>query len=178
MIPLKEPFKFQLDRELSPADIEDMPKQTTVSPVKMIHTRHHKLARLLAGGETNAAAAIQCGITPVRVNQLLKDPSFKELVTFYRERVDAAYIDLHEKLADLAGMSMDAIISRLDENPDDFTPDQLVAISKMGADRVGHGPSVKQEHSHTIDIGARLDAARRRLRDIRDVEDAEVIDGE
>lgn len=134
-------------------------------PLKRVGDRHHALARALAGGMADGEAATAVGLTLNRVSILKGDPTFKALVDFYREKVDAAYVGLHDTLA---GMSLDAALvlrERLEDEPDKLKVDQLLDIVKMGADRTGHGPSQKIEKNVNINLANRLEEARRRVRE-------------
>ena len=109
-----------------------------------------------------------CGYDPSRVSILKSDPAFTELVAFYRKGQEEQYYGIHEKLAGVAGDALDELQERLEEKPKDFSVGQLMDLSKMGADRTGHGPS----SSTTIDVkhglAEKLDAARKRVERLRD----------
>jgi hypothetical protein len=111
-------------------------------------------------------AAVAVGIQGSTVSILCADPAFKELLAFYRSETDAAYRSLHEELS---GISMDAaaeIRKRLedDEMVGKMSLDTLTELVKMGADRTGFGPQSKSTNVNvTVDFGARLEAARKRV---------------
>lgn len=152
-------------RELVPEDIALLGDERGIKPlpIKRISERHHALARALASGTPSGEAAIVVGLTPSRVSILLDDPSFKELVAFYRTKVEAQYIGMHEVLA---GLSKDAALElqrRLEEEPDDLTVNALVEITKMGSDRTGFGPKSTQDVNVNVGLSARLQEARERV---------------
>lgn len=136
---------------------------TQAPPIKRLRERHHALARALAGGMSDTEAALITGYDISRVSILKSDPTFRELLEFYRENVDAQYAQLHEVLAGLSVDAAEHLRERLEEQPEDVSIGQLVEIVKMAADRTGHGP---QSSSVNVSIHAnladRLEAARRR----------------
>jgi hypothetical protein len=48
---------------------------------------HHRQAQLLAEGREVQEIAIACDTTPERINRLLADPTFQELIAFYRDKI-------------------------------------------------------------------------------------------
>jgi hypothetical protein len=157
-----------LVRALEPADLSALSTErgVTAPPLKRVKDRHHALARALASGMAPGVAAVAVGIQGSTVSILCADPAFKELLAFYRSETDAAYRSLHEELS---GISMDAaaeIRKRLedDEMVGKMSLDTLTELVKMGADRTGFGPQSKSTNVNvTVDFGARLEAARRRV---------------
>lgn len=167
-------------REIVPEDLAMLQTERGIAPlpIKRISERHHALARALASGTPSGEAAIVVGLTPSRVSILLSDPSFKELIEFYRTKVEAQYIGMHEALA---GLSKDAVMElqrRIEEEPDEVTTNMLVEITKLGADRTGFGPKSTQDVNVNVGLSARLQEARervnaRKMLDITPVEAAE-----
>ncbi len=174
------PLTHSLLREMTAADVELSHLELGVKApnlVKRLTDRHHALARNLAAGMKVGEAAAICGYDISRVSILQGDPTFQELLVFYRENVDAKYAQLHETLA---GLSVDAAIElreRLENAPEDLTPGQLIEITKMAADRTGHGPSTTANVNINVGIAKRMEEARRRVAARRhsDVLDLEVI---
>ena len=159
--------------DLAVLEVEERPAGQAPA-VRRISDRHHALARALAGGMTETEAAVCVGLSINRVSILKDDATFKELVAFYKEKVDAAYVGMHETLA---GISLDAAIllrERMEDEPEKLSVTQLVELTKLGADRTGHGPSQKQDVNVNVQLGARLDAARERIAKRR-AEDAKMI---
>lgn len=155
-------------RELVKEDLTLLDGEKGVTPpplMKRLSDRHHTLARNLASGMEHGEAAVVCGYDISRVSILLGDPTFKELVLFYRSNVDAQYAQLHEVLA---GMAVDAALEireRLedDEMREKIPLSQLLAITAMGADRTGHGPSSTSEVNLNVGLSNRLEEARKRV---------------
>lgn len=152
-------------RPLVPEDLEYLntrERGSTAPPIKKLRDRHHALAKCLAQGMEDGDAAILCNYDPSRVSILKSDPAFKELVAFYRKAVQEEYRGIHEKLAGVANDALDEITDRLEEKPEDFSVGQLMELSKMGADRTGHGPTSKTQVDVRHGLADKLEAARAR----------------
>ncbi len=160
-------------RELTQADLAELEVERGVKPQALtrLRERHHGLARALAGGMSEQEAAAVTGYDKSRISVLKGDPAFQELLSFYRENVNAEYVAMHELLA---GMSKDAALllrEKLEECPDDMTVAQLLEITKMGADRTGHGPSSTSTQVNVhVDMAERLEKARERLQHAKVIE--------
>ena len=75
-------------RPIDERDLEVLraaPKVQT-PPRKKLRYKHHALARSLAAGMQESAAAAITGFAPVTVSILKRDPAFAELVRFYARR--------------------------------------------------------------------------------------------
>lgn len=160
------PVSGTVVRELDRVDLQllNNEKGSVSSPIKRLGERHHALARNLASGMSPGEAAIVCGYSSSRVSILQDDPAFKELLNFYREDVNATYRGLHEKLAGLAEDAADILATRLEEEEDKVSIGQLMEITKLGADRTGHGPQTSQTNINVnVNLASRLQAARERV---------------
>lgn len=144
-----------------------------------LHSRHHRLARLLAEGFSEGEAGLACGYVSSRVSILQADPSFSSLVDFYRKQVNEKFLDFQEKLADLASTAVDLIQDRLETEGDEIELDDLRKIVQLGADRTGYGPSSTQNTNINVGFGARMEAARQRLNSHKapDVIEGEIVEG-
>lgn len=165
-----QPLTFEVIGELEEADIRalSVEKGSKPSPLKRITDRHHALARNLASGMAEGEAAYVCGISNSRVSILKADPAFQELVTFYREHVEAKYADMHQRLANLSLDAIQALSDRLEDDPDALSVNQLIEVTKMGADRTGFGPQSSSTNVNVnVGIADRLEEARRRVRERR-----------
>lgn len=148
-------------------------KGSVASPLKRISDRHHTLARYLAQGTAPGEAALICNYDPSRVSILLNDPTFKELVEFYRADVDRTYRGLHEKLFGLAMDAAEELATRLEEpeQAKELSVTALIEVVKMGADRTGHGPQATNTNLNVnVDLATRLQAARERVAQRRIIE--------
>ena len=167
------PFRAEVDREIG--ELDGLPAAETRTPLKRLRDRHHALARALASGMPHGEAALTVGLTPGTVSALLADPSFKELLTFYRADTARVYRNMHEGLAGVARDAVEIIAERLEEAPEKLTVSQLLEIAKMGADRTGHGPKSSQDVNVTIGLADRMAAARDRAVAMRQ---SRLIEGE
>jgi hypothetical protein len=149
--------------------------------IKRLSERHHGLARALARGIPPGEAAVMYGYEPSRVSILQASPAFVELLSFYREKVDAEFADFASQMGGLAADAVGILRDRLEADPDAATLGQLLEIAKFGADRTGFGPQAKTEVTVKTELGSRLMAARQRLEEQRrlslsGIADAEVIE--
>ena len=153
-------------RELTEADLGMLAlgRPTAQPPaVKQIRDSHHAVARCLAQGMRPGQVSIITGYSLSRISILQADPSFRELLLFYREPVGEAFADLQVRMASLSLDALEILRERMLDSPEDFNPSQLLDIMKAGADRTGHGPSTKNTQVNVnIDLAARLESARRR----------------
>lgn len=164
------PLTFEVERELTPDDLELLAEARDIepAPLKKVTERHHALARALASGMSEGEAAALTGYDRSRVSILKASPAFRELLDLYRDRADAEFAEMHSTLA---GLSKDAALElrdRLENNPEDLTVGQLLQTLQLAADRTGFGPTSKQETTVTLDLGARLEAARKRAREAQE----------
>lgn len=155
-------------------EIANVPKNSKAPTLKRLSERHHRLARSLAEGMAPGDAAIANGYNNARVSVLLDDPSFQELVAYYRRQVNAAFVDFQEKLADLASLSADILQDRLEDNPDDVDLQDIIKVLQLSADRTGHGPS-SSTNVNLSGFGERLAAARKRRESNSLITDAEIV---
>lgn len=169
-----EPLTWGEPLPLTQADIvllQETPKGTSdggaVTPLTRIRERHHALARLLAtGGCSMAEASILTGYDISRISILKNDPSFKELVLFYQNEVNAEYKTMQAQLAGLGSDALDELRRRVEEEPDKIGFNTLLDTVVKIADRTGNGPSstTKSEVTVTIDLASKMKAARERAR--------------
>lgn len=156
-------------RELDEVDVALLAEEkgSKPNPLKRISDRHHTLARYIAQGTPPGEAALICNYDPSRVSILLSDPTFSELVNFYRSDVDRTYRGLHERLFGLAMDAAEELAERLEE-PDtakELSVGQLIEVVKMGADRTGFGPQSQSTNVNVnVDLANRLQAARERVK--------------
>ena len=123
----------------------------------------HALARALASGIGEGEAALIVGMTGSTVSILKMDPSFRELVAFYQADVDRAFTSMHNTLAALSQDAAEVLRERLEEDPDDISPNQLIELVKLGADRTGFGPKSTQDVNVNVGLAARMQEARERV---------------
>ena len=150
-------------RELTSSDIGLLATERSIQPthVQRITDRHHALARCLATGMSATEAGLVTGYTSSRISVLRGDPSFEELIAFYRETKDVKVRDLNEKLVDVASEAAAILLDRMDLEPEKLPEGFLLDAVKVGADRTGFGP--KQTNVNVnVNLGDRMKAARER----------------
>jgi|HubBroStandDraft_3_1064219.scaffolds.fasta_scaffold00002_13 hypothetical protein len=136
--------------------------------------RHHAVARLVAIGATHDHIRRQTGISFKRISILLADPSFKELVTLYRDDVEKIWNRNVDQYLDLGMANMiqtEAMIAdqleEADEAGDKLPLLTLNRLSQDRADRFGYPKTSQVEHKH--DFAALLDRAIERSGKAREV---------
>lgn len=170
-------------RELLPEDLLLLNEErgTKTPALKRLSNRHHALARNLASGMSHGEAALIVGLTNSTVSILLGDPAFKELVEFYQKDVDRVYRDVHQSLAEMSHDAIQLIQERLEdpEKAEKISTGQLLSIASMGADRTGFGPATKSTNVNVnVDLGNRLENARKRVLERQARAEAQTIEGE
>lgn len=131
--------------------------------LKRITERHHALARIIAEGTMSLEqAAIAVGLMYDTVRVLTCDPSFKELVIFYRDDIKDGYRELHSRLVSISMEAAEELQRRLEESPSELGAAFLLDVVVKAADRTGHGPSssTKTEVNVNINLADRMRAAR------------------
>ena len=153
-------------RALTPEDVAALPRGQGQgpSPLQRVSARHRRLAKAVASGMTRSQVARMFGLTPVRVGQLLEDPTFKELVARRAQEIDAAEIGYIELANDVACDALSTLQDRLEDDPDEFTADELTRIAQVIGDRAGFAPKRVEERNINLNFGDRLEAARQRVK--------------
>lgn len=170
----RAPKKLEVDvvRALREADLELLEEEKGARApglVKRLSNRHHLLARLLAEGMSPGDAGLTAGYVPSRVSILQADPSFAELVRFYKGQRDEAFASMHEKILGLSEDALEELRERLEDEPESFTNGMLIDLMAKAADRAGHGPSATQVNVN-VNLADRLAAARERAERAKVVE--------
>jgi hypothetical protein len=142
--------------------------------------RHHAVARLVAIGATHDHIRRQTGISFKRISILLNDPSFKELVTLYRDDVEKIWNRNVDQYLDLGMGNMiqaEAMIAdQLEEADEAGEKLPLLTLNRLSqdrADRFGYPKTSQVEHKH--DFAALLDRAIERSGKAREVKVIEAI---
>lgn len=177
------PYEFSVSRELTERDVvraETEPRDSTPPSLQRLSERHHKAARLLAGGESPSAVAFATGYTRENITLLQTDAMFKELVNSYRRDIEREFLDTAEELA---GLSLDAtqtLRDRLEADPNNFTNKELIQLGQFAADRSGHGPASSKEINVNVGLADRLASAKERVKQrlIEEARGGPVIEGE
>jgi hypothetical protein len=151
---------------------KDAKPRSERTPLRMLSQRHRNLARLIGGGMALNDAAAITGYAPGTVSHLVTDPSMLNLIRHYSEEKDLAHIEANEKMGQLASTVIDVLQSRLEdpEHVAKMTDGQLLQVLEVSADRSGLGPTTKSEVQVNVDFATRLEAARRRVKELRTID--------
>ena len=156
--PQKVPFTLLGPVEETDLEALHIKGSSTAPTVQKVSARQHRLARYLASGMAPGQAAALCGYSASRVSILQADALFQRIVALYKEQVDELFADQGAKLAEVSHTALDMLMTRLEDQPEDFSTAQLQDLVKLGADRTGFGPSRSEEVNVNHNIGAELDA--------------------
>lgn len=157
--------------EIIPIRREDLVHLNTPRPrregpaVKRLRDTHHMLARCLAAGMTQTAAAERTGFSINRVSILCQDPAFQNLIATYRSQVDQSFVKEVDTFFSLATANMLKAermlaekLEEAEETGDALPTRELIAISRDAADRFGYGK--KQTNVNVnVDFAAQLEKA-------------------
>jgi hypothetical protein len=153
----KEP-NVVVQRSLEKADVEalwnlpDGGLRSVTAPLKKLRHRHHTLARLLAAGVKPGEASLITGYQLASISILQTDPAFKELLGYYTAQKEQVFIDFHERLKELGISCFQEIMDRLEDDPEQFSLEDLREFLVVAADRTGHGPSKNVALSGTVGV--------------------------
>lgn len=160
------PLRLEVSRELTQADLTRLhdAARTGVPPIQKIRAIHHRQALLLAEGKTPTQVAAIVGCTVQRLVQLQNDPTFTDLMSYYKDQMIVTHLSdaqrLQGKLIDAGEMAMDEIISRL-EDPEKISKIPIAEVRKiveMASDRTvappkTSTPAVTPPQAITINFG-------------------------
>lgn len=153
-------------RDLTQADLALLASGRGSVPVAIsaLRERHHHLARVLAQGMEVVDAAAVTGYSISRISILRHDPTFIELMAHYREVENSAFADFTERASQITMTAMDALLDKLEDDPNSIPDTMKLEIAKFGADRTGHAPVQKNVNINAnVDLGTRLSLARKRV---------------
>ena len=157
----------ELVRAVTAADLALLETEKGSKPpsVKRLTDRHHSLARCLAQGMEGWEAAAITGYDPSRISILKSDPTFKELIEFYRRHEDAALAEFTARASMVTLTALNRVQEMLDDDENPVSLDEAMTVAKTFADRTGHAPVAKTVNTNVnVELGAQLDSARARLR--------------
>lgn len=150
---------------LSAEEILAFVPQPNLNKVTVLRDRHHMVARLCALGLPNYEVATRTSYSEVRISTLKADPTFQELIEYYRGQVNEQFREATLDYFEVANANRNLAAVRLNDMLNDdgheFTPSQLLAIQADAADRTGY-PKRKEALNINVDFAARLDQAIRR----------------
>jgi|TARA_R110000851_G_scaffold17651_1_gene55792 hypothetical protein len=163
------PLQAHITRPLALDDINSLRTEgeTKAPRIKQLRQRHHALAKALTDGIKDGEAGIICGYTASRVSILKADPTFVELMSFYAAKRENAYVELHDKIANLGEDVVDEMTTRLEDDPDGMSMGQLIELGKLALDRSGFGPQSNTNVNVNVGLSDKLAAARARTLALR-----------
>lgn len=137
--PQSQPLQLDYTRDLTKGDLEDLrdrpPGAYKPPTVQKLRDTHHALARLMASGESQVNAALITGRTKEGVWILMQDPTFLELVEYYRSNKEQAYEVVHQELANLGKAAVHELQERLEEAPESFSNGEMRKLAEFALDR-------------------------------------------
>lgn len=137
--------------------------------VQRFRDSHHMVARLFAMGLRPSQISQRVGYSINRLATFQKNPAFDALVQHYRELVNEAYKEEADSFMEMATSNMrkaerilaDRLDASEDEDGDQLSVPQLVAITSDRMDRFGYGKHSTNLNVN-VDFASRLEKARAR----------------
>jgi hypothetical protein len=147
-----KPLIIEIVRELTPQDMETLSTAKTVGPppIQKLRAIHHRQAQLLASGRKITEVSAIVGTTPTRLQQLLVDPGFMDLMAYYQDQIISSDLEdtarLRDKLVDVAELALDEMRDRLEDNSQRkaMPMGELRQAAIMGLDRTVAPPKATQ----------------------------------
>jgi hypothetical protein len=138
-----EPLLLEVVRPLNATDLDRLAEapKVGVPMIQRLRAIHHRQAQLLAEGKQLREVAAIVGCTPQRLTQLQTDPTFIELVGYYRDQIMVQQLEdsarLRDKLVDVGEMAVDELRERLEDDAarKRMGVDQLRKIGEFAMDR-------------------------------------------
>lgn len=143
--------------------IANTPGQENLVSFESIRARHHRVAQLLASGLKPITVARLVGYTPGFIHNLQASPAFQELLAHYAAEVHDQFTDFVQSASEFSQEVLDELRTRLQDNPTQFSVNQLLESMKATADRSGNAPVAKSVNLNVnTDLGTKLAEARKR----------------
>jgi hypothetical protein len=160
-------LELEIAGEIEPVkDGEAVPTQTPVIlKTSVLRDSHHAVARLVSQGRRDMEISALTGYSPGRIAALHRDPSFQELVAFYKREEDALNQDFMDRMGVVARDLLQSVHDDILDLPYLPFKDKVEAF-KVVTDRAGYAPvqrSISKSMNYTI--AERMDAARKRKDD-------------
>ena len=131
--------------------------------LKRLRDSHHAIAKAVARGLKPVEISAMTGYSLARIYTLEHDPTFRELVEFYRADGDRVARNVEGMLLGIALDSYQVLHERILDNPEDIGFMQLHELAKNAIDRAGFAPVSRSINKNINEnIGERLDRANGR----------------
>ena len=151
------PLELEILGSITEQDILERTEGELVSSeaptLSRIRGIHHEIARQLASGLTPAEVSAITGYSLSRISILQGDPSFKELLSFYKNKSDEVFVDVRKRMAVLGLDAANELADRLETKPETLSNSKLIEITKASLDRAGFSPVTK-----TVNVGVQISA--------------------
>ena len=165
------PLELEILGSITEQDILERTEGELVSSeaptLSRIRGIHHEIARQLASGLTPAEVSAITGYSLSRISILQGDPSFRELLAFYKNKSDEVFVDVRKRMAVLGLDAANELADRLETKPETLSNSQLIEITKASLDRAGFSPVTK-----TVNVGVQISADE--LADLRNARSSSV----
>jgi len=158
-------MSMALDLEIAGAVRELEPGETSPAsaPRQLARLRdsHHQVARLLARGLQTQEVSRMTGYSISRLSWLQsQDPSFRELVEFYRQDRRDEEMTIESRLLAVGLDAIQTFHERMLDEPDSISPATVLEAAKVLLDRAGYAPITKSVNKNlNLNIGAKFDRA-------------------
>lgn len=147
-------------RELTETDVVPSASPPTV---KRLRDSHHAVAKLLARGLQPHEVSLQTGYSSSRISILQNDPTFQELLAFYRMDSERIAAEFTAKMGLVSQDILQEFHERLLDNPENIADPLLIEAFKVIADRAGFAPVQRSVNKNlNLNIGERMDEIRKR----------------
>lgn len=148
------PINLEVLRELTPEDLtaKKVPATVVRRDLDQVRAIHHAQARMLAQGLKVGMVAASLGTSRATLESLLQDPTFQDLVSYYRDQLDVVYISMHDKAALVARMALGELQERLEVTPSKFSDNQLRELAIAMMDRTELPPKASANQATTAPV--------------------------
>ena len=140
---------------------------------------HHAIARMFAAGWTISKVSHETGYTRRRLNILLSDPSFQELIAQLHKSLEDKiedgmdeFYEVHWANAMFAARRLGDRLAEMEENEEHLPVRDYLAIVKDGADRFGYSAKTTRVNVN-VDFATALDKAIERTSKVIEAQPAE-----
>jgi len=154
---------MEVERPLEPEDIAMLalePAPTKAPALKRIRDSHHALARVVASGVSNVEASNITGFDSTYISILKGDPTFNELLAFYKENEATIQAELRDRMVTMALDVGQELRDRVLHTPESIEFNDLRNLFKDLADRTGHGSS--QTINQNLNVADEMTYVQRR----------------
>lgn len=126
-------------REIEESDIAFLANSVQTKPqlITRVRNTHHKLAKLLATGESNASASLLTGYSPSYISEIQRDPTFRELLAYYCTQDEVRVADVRERMTAVGLSALDEMQQRLEEDPSKWSNGQLMELTELTLVKTG-----------------------------------------